>query len=333
MTTHLSVQTVIGLIAVLYMIYRAHSRKSLTPDGIIAAAIVGTIHAIHPFRLLVLLLVFFLCGTKLTHWGSDIKSELLTDDHDHKEESTIIQDSSTVQVCTASKKTGPVHDKKGRTAVQVLCNSLPATVLALTHLLLYCTTEAPPHALSFSHDPSDLLIFGVIAQYACSAADTFSSEIGILNDGWPILITTFRKVPPGTNGGVSLLGLIAALMGGSMIGLSSCLAIPTSGWRTKVCVVVVGTTAGSFGSLIDSVLGATLQRTIYDTQMKKVIEVHGGSAVKKSAKHAQGDTYIVLGYDVLDNNQVNLVSALITVVVTMAVVGMTSYSWQLIASS
>ncbi|CCG81125.1 Putative uncharacterized protein [Taphrina deformans PYCC 5710] len=298
----LNVQTMLGLLAVVYMAIRSHRRSSLTQSGILAALIVGTIHALHPFRILSLLLVFFVCGTKLTTWGSDIKEELLTDEH---------EDGPSISAARGKKK------KEGRTATQVFCNAGPATLLCTIHLL----TSTTPH-LSCLPTPSlpDLLIFGTVAQYACSAGDTFSSEIGILNDNWPILITTLRNVPPGTNGAVSLLGLVAALMGGTFIGLTAAITIPCDSLTTRLVLLLVGVGAGLCGSLIDSLLGATCQQTIYNAQMKKVVEVHGGSAAPVQPRHRDKERYIVLGHDLLDNNQVNLLSALLTVLLTMITV-------------
>lgn len=298
----LDVQTSLGLLAVLYMIYRSYARSSLTFDGILAASFVGIIHAVHPFRLLPILLVFFLCGTKLTSWGADIKQQLLSDHEGAK----------------TSESDGRVKAKKGRTAIQVCCNSLPATLLALFHLLIYGVEWHS--SLSISSSVQDLLIIGVVAQYACSAADTFSSEIGILDDNWPLLITTMRKVPPGTNGGVSLLGLVAGLMGSCIIGLTASLVIPTHSWWAKFGLLGLSVMAGLCGTLLDSILGATCQKTVYDTSMKKVIERHGGASVSHNADHDDKTKFIVIGHDLLDNNQVNLVSALLTIVITWSVV-------------
>lgn len=49
------------------LVHRAWSRKSLTPLGIIVAALTAIAHAIHPWSApLALLVVFYLGGTKVT---------------------------------------------------------------------------------------------------------------------------------------------------------------------------------------------------------------------------------------------------------------------------
>lgn len=49
------------------LVYRAYSRKSLTPFGILAAFVTAVIHAIHPWSVFfALLVVFFLAGTAVT---------------------------------------------------------------------------------------------------------------------------------------------------------------------------------------------------------------------------------------------------------------------------
>ena len=51
----------------LALVYRAYSRKSLTPTGIVVAALTAVIHAIHPWSIFfALLCVFFLAGTFIT---------------------------------------------------------------------------------------------------------------------------------------------------------------------------------------------------------------------------------------------------------------------------
>ena len=58
---------IIGLAAVAALVYRAWARKSLTPLGLVVAAISATAHALHPWSTPFLLLaVFYYGGTKAT---------------------------------------------------------------------------------------------------------------------------------------------------------------------------------------------------------------------------------------------------------------------------
>jgi uncharacterized membrane protein len=57
----------IAVPATLMLCYRAYSHKSLTPAGIVTAALTAIAHAIHLWNLpFVLLVVFFLAGTRVT---------------------------------------------------------------------------------------------------------------------------------------------------------------------------------------------------------------------------------------------------------------------------
>jgi len=86
-----------------------------------------------------------------------------------------------------------------------------------------------------------------------AGADTWATELGMLARGNPRLITTLRPVETGTSGGVTAEGLAASLGGALTVGLAwSCLA---GSWRA----VPIAAVAGVFGSLTDSMLGATIQ--------------------------------------------------------------------------
>jgi uncharacterized membrane protein len=59
---------IIAIPATLLLVYRAYSKKSLTPGGILAATLTAVAHAVHPWNLpFALLIVFFLAGTRATH--------------------------------------------------------------------------------------------------------------------------------------------------------------------------------------------------------------------------------------------------------------------------
>lgn len=138
----------------------------------------------------------------------------------------------------------------------------------------------------------DLLVIGIISCYAAAAADTFSSELGILARTQPRLITDpVRKVPPGTNGGVTIEGLAAGLLGSSIVAAVSMYLLPTcdertagtpgggTPWTTEQRVIYAVAIAlwGVVGSIFDSWLGATCQATVKDVRTGKVVEGEGGT--------------------------------------------------------
>ncbi|CAO3695886.1 unnamed protein product [Rhizopus stolonifer] len=147
-----------------------------------------------------------------------------------------------------------------------------------------------------------ILLWAYIGHYGCCAGDTWASELGILNKEWPILITRFKKVPPGTNGGVSRLGLLASLAGGGFIGLTAAISL----WFEQECggfgwdVLIVGLLSGLIGSLVDSILGATVQQSLYSEEKKMIV----------TQDDAQGT--VISGISLLDNHQVNFVSSALT---------------------
>ena len=96
---------------------------------------------------------------------------------------------------------------------------------------------------------------GFIGAVATATADTMASEIGILQK--PRLITTFRKVSPGTDGAVSVLWTAAGIFGAGIIGIAAFLLgiIPDPLLSLKVAII-----SGTVGCFMDSILGAVLER-------------------------------------------------------------------------
>lgn len=85
----------------------------------------------------------------------------------------------------------------------------------------------------------------------------WASELGILNKSWPVSIIHFKQVPPGTNGGVSSLGLLASLAGGATIGLTGAISMSLQQKCHGVAweLVIVGALAGLGGSLVSTYMG------------------------------------------------------------------------------
>jgi len=96
---------------------------------------------------------------------------------------------------------------------------------------------------------------GFIGSIATATADTLASEVGVVQQ--PRLITTMRKVPPGTDGGISILGTAAGIIGAGIIGVSAYLLgiFPDPFVTLKISII-----AGTVGCFVDSILGAVLER-------------------------------------------------------------------------
>ena len=156
----------------------------------------------------------------------------------------------------------------------------------------------------------------ICSNYAAVAADTFSSELGILSKSKPRLITSWdlREVPPGTNGGVSLEGTLAGFLGSFTIAVTAGVLLPFCsssssdaviskklggitlpdngsglggssggwGWLEISLFIVAVTIWGGLGSLLDSFLGGFLQASVVDARTGKVIEGIGGKKVRNS---------------------------------------------------
>lgn len=134
---------------------------------------------------------------------------------------------------------------------------------------------------------------GFAAALAAVNADTWATELGVLNPTPPRMLTDLRKrVEKGTSGGVSLFGTLASLTGAAVIALPAALMI--GDWSLFLPI----TLAGLAGSLFDSLLGATAQAMYYCPADQKVTEKH--------PLHSCGtETVHIRGWKWLDNDWVN----------------------------
>jgi uncharacterized protein (TIGR00297 family) len=130
---------------------------------------------------------------------------------------------------------------------------------------------------------------------AASTSDTWATEIGTLSNSTPRAIVGWRQVPPGTSGGVTFLGALAAIAGAAFIALFALVV----GWPREVFVAAL--LGGLFGSTVDSLVGATLQSRRWCDLCDRPTEraVHGCGT----------DTRASGGITWLDNDVVNLLSS------------------------
>ncbi|BAU29036.1 uncharacterized protein (TIGR00297 family) [Aneurinibacillus soli] len=147
-----------------------------------------------------------------------------------------------------------------------------------------------------------------IGVLAAAASDTWATEIGVLSRRPPRHILTGRVVTSGTSGGISRLGLVASLAGGAFIGAAALLLTIASGGEINFTYVWLGAVGGLAGSLADSVLGATWQRTYECAVCRKETE---------RAVHCGAQTHPLKGYAWCTNDVVNIAGTIVGGVVAV----------------
>ncbi len=182
-----------------------------------------------------------------------------------------------------------------RDAGQVLANGGLA--------LLLCAANAV-----YAHPGWWAAFLGVLAAVN---ADTWATEIGSLSPSAPRSLLTWRKVPPGTSGGVSLLGTAAAVAGGLFIGAAAWMLIeinpgqigsaiaagsPVS-WQQLLLIGCIGGLAGSFA---DSFIGAKWQVMFRCSRCGKEVEHRRHCGVQAGKVH---------GLRFMNNDAVNLLAS------------------------
>lgn len=293
------------------MARRGRRRAALSASGAAAAFAVGALTMQASWIGGLLLILFYLSGSKVTRLAAGTKARLEAD-----------------------------YSADGgarRSAVQVLSNSAGGVAAALAaqwaalasggSMSGVADRSAAAAAATAAARWRFVATAALVAHYAACAADTFASEVGVLSTARPRLVTTLRRVPTGTNGAVSALGSFAGAAGGLMIGGAfwalaaalggaepALLALPppgvlagsrlervlagTAGGAPALLLLwlLVGLATGVLGSLVDSLLGATLQFSGVDSRGRAT--GRPGPGVRR-----------VAGRDFLSNDAVNALAA------------------------
>ena len=279
MTNLAPFQILVGLVLAIAIALAARQARALSVSGAVAAAVLGAcIFGLGGLGWAVLLLAFFISSSALSRLFKRRKQSL-----DEK-----------------------FSKGSERDAAQVLANGGIAGLFAIAHAVF-------PGAV--------WPWLCCAAALAAANADTWATELGVLNPSPPVLITTGKPVERGTSGGISLYGTLAAASGSALIAFFGALF-----WQgntglnpvglTTLAAVMLGAApigirfaqglgwfallalAGLFGSLVDSLLGATLQAIYHCPQCKKETEKH--------PLHTCGTrTTLVRGLPWLDNDWVN----------------------------
>jgi uncharacterized protein (TIGR00297 family) len=151
---------------------------------------------------------------------------------------------------------GLAESRRGRRATQVVANMGVAALAAIT--LPPNTREGSAYiGIHIGHAliVTSALLTSSVAALAEAAADTVSSEIGQAVGGTPVLINSGRRVSPGTDGAITLVGTAAGCIAAAFVVAA---AIPTLRLSTRRAAIAAG--AAIAGLFADSLIGATLER-------------------------------------------------------------------------
>jgi len=161
--------------------------------------------------------------------------------------------------------------------------------------------------------PDPLWLAAFVGALAAVNADTWATEIGGLSKSKPRSLLTGAPVPPGTSGGVTVLGLAASACGGLFIGAAayallqatpaaSHLAADTGVLAAGLLPLLLAAFAGGMaGSLADSAIGAAWQRMNRCTVCGKEIE---------RAEHCGKPAVRIRGLRWMGNDAVNVLGSI-----------------------
>ncbi len=167
-----------------------------------------------------------------------------------------------------------------RDHAQVLANGGVASLFVIVHFVF------PDQAVGW---------VGFCAALAAATADTWATELGIFNRGKPVMINSGEAAEAGTSGAISLVGTLSATAGAALIAVLGWGLNPLSG---SVVLVPLLLLTGIFGSLVDSLLGATLQGIYFCSAC--------GKETEKTPLHGCGTaTTLIRGKAWMNNDWVN----------------------------
>ena len=262
----------IGFVISFFIAYAAYRKESLTLDGSVGATLMGTLmYATSGIFGSLMMVVFFLSSSFLSHFKKDKK-----------------------------KKVAIQFDKTGRRDImQVFANG----GVGLIHSILYYLTKNPAY----------LVFLGI--SVAAANADTWATELGILNKKDPISLRTFKRVEKGTSGAISLFGTFSALAGSMLIGVFAAfgfffLNVGELGFEYIQTFQLV-TLGGFFGSIIDSILGATVQGVYYSKELE-------GETEKRECNGKPN--VLVRGFSFVNNDLVNFLSIGISSILFLGII-------------
>jgi len=157
-----------------------------------------------------------------------------------------------------------------------------------------------------------IFLIAIAVSFAEANSDTWASEIGVLSKKAPVSILNFKKLESGMSGGVSVLGTFAAFSGSTFIAIIFALlnVIQFESYDELLQIFILISLIGFAGSIIDSVLGAGIQSGYYDKDTDIYTEKEKSNGKKNT---------LIKGFKIINNDVVNILSNIITVIITFII--------------
>ena len=318
----------IAIFVALGLSFHGLKKKSLNTSGSLAAIFVGFASFACSYRFGFILILFYYSSSKFTKWKQDYKASI-------EEDYAVGGQRNWVQVLASSALATWVA-----ISYYLICGE-DGHLSFREPTVGDPTFELGPIKIAKSSLATYLWVL-FIAHYCTANADTWASELGVLSKGEPRLVTSLftRTVPRGTNGGMSLLGTVASGAGGLFIGVifwmgsfaieAQNLDNNSNSYTTirgnsnnsssgnisdsQYPILVFSLLCGLLGSLVDSILGATVQATYYSKDRRCIVKLHHASELRE---HQDKSIVRICGCDLLSNEAVNFVSIFVTMLLSL----------------
>ena len=181
-----------------------------------------------------------------------------------------------------TKKTGT------RDSMQVVANGIVPAIFALLYFI----------------SGSYVFIIAYVTSLAECFADTAGSGFGMLSKG-AFDVFKMKRVKVGMSGGMSVIGTLSSLSSAFLI---SAIALPFGVIDLKTWILCA--ICGFFGSVVDSALGSLVQAK-YRCPIC--------NALTEREIHCESKTELVSGIGFVGNDAVNLISSVISAILSMLV--------------
>ncbi len=203
----------------------AYFGKIISRSGAIGGFVVGLlIYFFTDWRGYLVLVLFFVLGTLVTKVKYKDKAEK-----------------------------GIAQEDEGRRGAKHAVANCAASLLLGLAAWIATVSDSPGLAI--------LLMAGFTGAFATALSDTSSSEIGQAYGKTTILLTGFKRVPPGTEGAVSLEGTLAGIFASLVLALVAFAAGVIMSWWGVLAIVL----AAFIGNTLESIIGSTIEKLSFVT--------------------------------------------------------------------